>query len=164
MSTALLILGVLAPLGALDVIYYHLYRFHLYQRRASAAEELTHLVRHLCFLAIVALLARGTPSPSVDRVLLALLALDLLNSALDVALEPRSRADLGGLPPGEYLLHFLGTFGSGLASAAYLFERGQPVAAAPLWQLVPLLATGTALFFFELALFVRALGSAPRRA
>ncbi|MCZ2250024.1 MAG: hypothetical protein LC111_14795 [Bacteroidia bacterium] len=155
MSTALVILCIIAPIGAVDVLYYHLYRFRLFEREASAPEEITHLIRHVCFLAIVALLAGGTPSATADKALLVLLAVDLLNSTLDVILEPRSRASLGALPPGEYLLHFLGTFGSGLAAAAYLLERGETWAPAPLWQVAPLLLGGGLLFIVELVLFGR---------
>lgn len=162
MSTALVVLCVIAPVGAIDVLYYHLYRFRLFERRASLGEEVTHLARQACFLAIVALLAGGTPSTVADYALVALLLLDFVNSAIDVALEPQSRAALGGLPRGEVVLHFLGTFGSGLATAAYFFERGKSYAAPPAWQVAPLLASGALLFFVELALFLRAhAGRAP---
>lgn len=161
MSTALNVLCVIAPIGAIDVLYYHLFRFRLFERRASLGEEVTHLVRQACFLCIVALLAGGTPSTVADYALVALLLLDLVNSAIDVALEPRSRAALGGLPRGEALLHFLGSFGSGLATAAYFFERGKPFAAAPAWQVAPLLVTGALLLFVELGLFLRAQAGRP---
>lgn len=157
MSTALLVLCVIAPVGAVDVVYYHLYRFRLFEREASVAEEVTHLVRQACFIGIVALLAMGTPCPTADRALLALFAADLVNSAVDVALETRSRRPLGGLPPGEYVLHFLGTFGSGVATAAYVFERGTAFAPAPTWQVAPMVVTGVALLAVETALFVRAI-------
>ena len=157
MSTTLLILGALAPVGAIDVLYYHLYRFRLFERDASAGEEVTHLVRQAAFVAMVLLLATGVQSALVDVALIALFALDLVNSAIDVLLEPRARAPLGGLPQGEVFLHFLGTFGMGLATASYLYERGvMPVAAVPLWQIAPLVTGGSVLFFVELSLFVRA--------
>lgn len=163
MSTAFLILCVLAPIGAIDVLYYHFYRFRLYERDASVAEELTHFVRHLCFVAAVALLSAGTPGPLADKALLVILVVDLVNSALDVALEHQSRASLGGLPRGEYLLHYVGTFGSGLVAAAYLYERGRTFAAAPAWQVAPMLAVGVVLFAIELCLFVRARMASARR-
>jgi len=155
-SVALLVLCVIAPVGAIDVLYYHLYRFRLFEREASVGEEVTHLVRQACFVAIVALLAMGTPCVAADRALLALFAIDLVNSAIDVALEPRSRTKLGGLPPGEYFLHFLGTFGSGVAAAAYVAERGAEFAPAPAWQTAPLIVTGVLLLAFEAGLFFRA--------
>lgn len=157
MSTALLVLCVIAPVGAIDVFYYHLYRFRLFEREASVAEEVTHLVRQACFVAIVALLAMGTPCATADYALLMLFAVDLVNSVIDVALEPRSRMALGGLPRGEYVLHFLGTFGSGVAAAAYVFERGTELAPAPVWQVAPMIASGVVLLVVETGLFVRAI-------
>lgn len=157
MSTTLLILGALAPIGAIDVLYYHLYRFRLFERDASASEEITHLLRQAAFVAIAVLLATGVQSAPVDIALIALFAFDLVNSAIDVLLEPRSRASLGGLPQGEVFLHFLGTFGMGLAAASYLYERSAlPLAAAPLWQIAPLVTGGSGLFVVELVLFMRA--------
>lgn len=160
MSLTLMILCALAPIGAIDVLYYHLYRFRLFERDQSVLEEVTHLVRHASFVAIVALLASGVRTGIVDHALLALLALDLVNSAADVWLEQRSRASLGGLPRGEYLLHFLGTFGTGLATASYLYER-QTLPLAPAegllaWQSAGLVSTGVVLFLVESSLFVRA--------
>ena len=128
----------------------------VFEREASVGEEVTHLVRQVCFVSMVALLAMGTPCEAADRALLALFAIDLVNSAVDVALEPRSRRSFGGLPPGEYLLHFLGTFGSGVAAAAYVSERGAAFAPAPAWQTAPLIASGVLLLAFEAALFFRA--------
>ena len=105
------------------MLYYHLHRFRLFERNSSVGEEVTHLLRHATFIAIVALLASGVRTALADHALVALLFFDLANSAADVWLEPRSREALGGLPRGEYLLHFLGTFGTGLATASYLHER-----------------------------------------
>ena len=155
----LLILCALAPIGAIDVLYYHLYRFRLFERDHSVAEEITHLVRHVCFVALVALLASGVGGWA-DRVILVLLVVDLINSAADVLLEPRSRAPLGGLPAGEYFLHFLGTFGTALATASYLFERQslpiEPAEGLLAWQSVARVASGLAVFGLEAGLFVRA--------
>lgn len=157
MSTALLVLSALAPIGAIDVLYFHLYRFRLFEREASAAEEVTHLLRQAAFVAMAALLATGVQSPLADIAVLALFAFDLVNSALDVLIEPDSRASLGGLPRGEIFLHFLGTFGMGLAAASYLHERTQlPLPVAPIAQAAQLVLGGAALFLVELALFLRA--------
>lgn len=156
----LFILCSLAPIGAIDVLYYHLYRFRLYERDHSVAEEITHLVRHIAFVSIAALLALGVTDAWADRAILVLLVLDLINSAADVLLEPRSRAPLGGLPAGEYFLHFLGTFGTALATASYLFERASlPIAPAEgllAWQAIGLVGSGIGLFLLEGGLFARA--------
>jgi hypothetical protein len=154
-SVTLMILAALAPIGAIDVVYYHWYRFRLFER--APLEELTHLVRKTVFLVVVALLSTGVSAPAVDTAILVLLAVDFMNSAADVLLEPRSREALGGLPAGEYFLHYLGTFGTGVASAAYLFERRSlPLPAAPTWQSVVLIAGAAVTFAIGAALVLRA--------
>jgi hypothetical protein len=167
MSWTLLILCVLAPIGAMDVLYYHLYRFRLYSQPHSVAEQATHLVRQACFVLVVAILSQGVSSSKADAVVLFLLGLDLVNSGIDVWLEPRSRAPFGGLPRGEYLLHFLGTFGSGLATASYLVERGAlpipPANGALGGQSVALIAGGSLLFAIEAGLLLRAVLSRWQR-
>ena len=164
----LTLLALIAPIGALDVVYYHLYRFRLYEQEKSVAEEVTHLIRQLCFLAVVALLASGVGDAFTDRLVLCLLVIDVVNSGADVLLEPRSRAALGGLPPGEYFLHFLGTTGTTLAAASYIYERASlPIAPAQgllAWQSGAMLVGGTGLFVLEAALFVRARWRARRLA
>jgi hypothetical protein len=156
-SATLTVLSALAPVGLFDVGYYHLYRFRLFERTASRAEELTHLVRQATFVAIAVVLAGGVRTPVEDRTLLALFALDFTTSLVDVMLEPSSRKALGGLPPGEYVLHFLGTFGMGIAAATYLFERRElPLVAAPWWQTAPLIVGGLAILLVELGLVLRA--------
>lgn len=161
MEHALQILLAVGSLGAVDVVYFHLYRFRLYSRPASVAEEVTHLARHVLFLAIVLLLSSGGRSAGRDAAVLALLGLDLLNSSADVLLERRSRASLGGLPSGEYLIHVLASFGTGVAAATYLLagtDAARPIESAVLaWQVRGVLALGLALLLLEGALFARAL-------
>lgn len=164
----LTILALLAPIGAIDVLYYHWYRFRLYEQPSSVAEELTHLARGAAFLALAAVLSQGVADPETDALVLGLLAFDFLNSALDVALEPRSRAPLGGLPGGEYFLHFLGLFGAGFVLAHYLSARTTlPIPAVSGWAQVQanlLIVGGAALLLVELGLFLRARQRAWRAA
>lgn len=166
MSTTLMILVAIAPIGAIDVLYYHLYRFRLYRQPQSVAEEITHLVRHVTFIAVVVLLARGVSTTTTDHVLLGLLCVDLVNSAADVLLEPSSRAPLGGLPRGEYFLHFLGATGAAAATASYLFERSAgPIAPASGWlgwQSGALIWSASALCLLETALFLHAIATRKR--
>src|SRR5688572_32559923 len=98
MNLPLTILTAAGAIGAVDVLYFHLYRFRLFAQDGSVAEEVTHLCRHAIFLALVALLSAGTSSPAVDNVILGLFAVDMMNSIADVLLERRSRERLGGLP------------------------------------------------------------------
>jgi hypothetical protein len=166
MELALAILLGVGALGAVDVLYFHLFRFRLFSRPESVAEEITHLVRHVLFLAVVILLSTGTRSAARDAAVVAVLGLDLLNSSADVLLERRSRAAIGGLPSAEYLVHVLSSFGTGVAAAAYFLAA--PDARAPIsptllaWQVRGVLALGVALLLFEGTLFARALRSRAR--
>ncbi|MCA9611598.1 MAG: hypothetical protein H6721_08580 [Sandaracinus sp.] len=163
----LFVLAMIAPIGAIDVLYYHLFRFRLFEREQSVAEEITHLMRHLTFVALVALLSRGVCDGWTDAAVITLFAIDLVNSSADVLLEPRSRQALGGLPAGEYFLHFLGTFGVAIATATYFFERASlPIAPAEGWpalQSTLMIASGLGLFALEAGLFVRALRARAKR-
>lgn len=165
MNLPLVLLVATGTLGAIDVLYYHLYRFRLFARPTSAAEEATHLIRHVCFLAILALLASGVRSPAADGALLALFAVDLVNSTVDILLEPASRADLGGVPAGETLVHVGSSFGLGATLATYLSARSAlplPVPEGLLaWQVGGMLTTGVVLFVVEGALFLRARAIPP---
>lgn len=157
MNLTLTVIGIVAPIGAIDVVYYHLWKFRLYDRQESCAEQVTHLFRQAAFLGIVALLGAGV-SKATDAVILGLFAIDLVSSALDVLVEHASRRSLGGLPRGEYFLHFVGTFGSAVAATVYMVERqARPLAAAPTWQVAMLLPVGVLLFAIEAGLFARSL-------
>ena len=160
MSTGNLPLALLVAagtLGAVDVFYYHLYRFRLFRKTECVAEEITHLIRHAVFLALLLLLSSGSSSHAMDLTVLGLFVLDIANSAVDVLLERRSRATLGGLPSGEYLIHTLSSFGMGVAVAAYVFARPtlplpEPTGILAL-QVKGMLGVGIVLFVVEGALF-----------
>jgi hypothetical protein len=156
MNLPLMILTAAGAIGAVDVLYFHLYRFRLFAQDGSVAEEVTHLCRHAIFLALVALLSGGTPSPAIDNVILGLFAVDMVNSIADVLLERRSRDRLGGLPSIEYLVHIVSTFAMGLAVASYILLRGTPLP-APVgllaWQVHATLVAGVIIFLTEGALF-----------
>lgn len=128
MNLPLTIMTATAAIGAVDVLYFHLYRFRLFAQPGSVAEEITHLCRHAIFLTLLLVLSSGGRSPERDALVFALIGLDLLNGATDVLLERGSRAPLGGLPPLESLVHFLSSFGMGLAVAAYVLAADAPAA------------------------------------
>jgi hypothetical protein len=154
--------------GAVDVLYFHLYRFRLYQRPESVYEELTHLARAGLFIAVVATIAFSDGSPAARLAVVAMIALDLANSVLDVLLERRSRASLGGLPSFEYLLHILGTFLSGAAAALFVTQSGPtgftPVAMSSfdLVRAYGAIVVGGALLVIEASLFLRACAARGR--
>lgn len=113
MNLAFEVLMVVALLGGVDVLWFHLYRLRLYERPASRAEQLTHLSRHLLFAALSGLMVTGAPR----WVLMALLAIDMVNSLVDLVLEPRSRAELGGISGLESAIHGAAVFGLGVVTA-----------------------------------------------
>jgi hypothetical protein len=148
-----------AGIGAFDVLYYHLYRFRLFDQPESVAEEITHLCRHAIFLTLLMLLSAGGRSPIGDALVLGLVGLDLANGAADVLLERRSRATLGGLPPVESLVHLLSSFGMGLAVAAYVLAPSLPAPTGLLaWQVWGTFSSGVVVFALEATLFARAVG------
>jgi hypothetical protein len=156
------ILGVVSLLGAIDVLYFHLYRFRLYRQPGSVAEELTHLVRGAIFVAVLAVMLFSDGSPGAMMWLVALAGLDLANSAVDVLLERGSREPLGGLPSLEYLLHVMSSFGLGTAVATmWIFGRDGFVPLAhdrfTLWRGVGMMALAGGLVVLEAALFARAI-------
>ena len=162
----LIILVVAGTLGAIDVFYYHLYRFRLFARTECVAEEITHLVRHAVFLALIVLLSSGSSRRAVDFTILGLFALDVANSAVDVLLERRSREALGGLPSGEYLVHILSSLGVGAAVATYVLARPtlplpEPEGLLAL-QVGGMLAVGALLFLVEAAFFLAMLAGSSR--
>lgn len=146
-------------IGAVDVLYYHLYRFRLFERADSVKEEVTHLLRHVLFLLIVAVVMFARAEPWAIHLLLGLFLADLLNSAADVLLERRSRASLGGLPSGEYLLHIVGSVMTGAVVATAWWRQGDAGSLSELeWARGWLtLGLGGALLVLETALFRAAL-------
>lgn len=134
MHIVLWILLVAGPIGATDVIYFHLWKFRLYRRPQSRAEEITHLIRGLMVPAIFAALLLGRPEGALFWLVAATFFIDTVNSLIDVMIEPKSRAPIG-VPPAELAVHFIGTTLMGAAFAVYLnygwAGRNAPSALAP---------------------------------
>lgn len=126
----LAIMSIVAPLAAVDVLYFHLYKFRLHARRASQLETVTHLLRALLFGAAAFLLTRYEPRGAWVWMITALAAADFVNNVADVLLEPRSRAALGGFPPLEYAIHVVGATASGVIAGVWVIGSW-PAAALP---------------------------------
>ncbi len=150
-------------IGAVDVIYFHIYRHRLFEAPSAVAEQVTHLVRGAIFIAIVSIAAFSDGAPWARTAMLGLIVADLANGFADVLLEKRSRAPMGGLPSGEYLLHILGTFVTGLAVATFWWHasgaRFEPAALTGLqvaraWFTI---VVGTGMVALEGGLFARAI-------
>lgn len=124
MEFTLLILMTAAPVGAFDVIYFHLWKFRLFQRAESFREEITHLLRGVLVPALTVILLIGRPEGKWFWVVMFLFAADTLNSFLDVIFEPGSRAPRG-VPPTELAVHFVGVSAMGAAWAIFALLHWQ---------------------------------------
>jgi hypothetical protein len=120
MHLALWLLLIAGPIGATDVVYFHLWKFKLYRRPQSRKEEVTHLLRGVAVPAIFALLLLGRPEGRFFWLVAALFFIDTVNSLIDVMVEPASRAEFGGVPPKELAVHFIGTSMMGAAWATFM--------------------------------------------
>jgi hypothetical protein len=170
MDITLYLLLSAGPVGAFDVIYFHLWKFRLYRRPESTKEEITHLCRALLFPIGLGILLYGRPSGLWFWVVAGLFAYDALNSLLDVIFEPASRAPLQ-VPPTELADHFIGTTMMGAAWATFMLaewgRRLETTALKPhIDSSIPdwvfslgylALAMSVAVLLFEAALFARAL-------
>jgi len=174
MQIPLLLLLAAGPVGAIDVLYFHIWKFRLYARPQSAREHAAHLMRGVLAPTIFAILLVGRPEGACFWLVAALFAADTINSLVDTLLEPASRAPIG-VPPAELALHFIGASVMGAAWAAFMIAGWdarnapallrvqaalpQPVAVAA-WAGV---AAAVALFALEAALFLRARSRAGTR-
>lgn len=165
-----MILLVAGPLGATDVIYFHLWKFRLYERPESVKEETTHILRGVLVPSVTGILLLGHPEGLWFWLVAALFAFDALNTLLDVIFEPASRSPRI-VPPAELAVHFLGTTMMGAAWAVFLVAgwgtrfnatairpRGENF--IPEWAITlgyVALVGAFALVLFEASLFVRAI-------
>lgn len=150
------LLMVAGLIGAVDVVGFHLVRFRLWSRPESMFEEITHLLRHVIFVAVTLLLVWA---PHRVDVLLGLGAIDLVNSSADVLLERASRRSVGGVPPLETLLHVLASTVLGATIAAAVFADPVPLTDGQVLRGLLTAALGTALFVVEGGLFATAIAS-----
>lgn len=166
MHLPLYILLIAAPAGAIDVLYFHIWKFRLYARPQSSREQGLHLVRDLLAPSIFTALLVGRPEGACFWLVAALFAADMINSLIDVIVEPASRAPTG-VPPAELVLHFIGTTAMGAAWATFMaagwVTRNAPAtlrANTDIQQPIVLLAwsglaIALAILLLETALFLR---------
>jgi hypothetical protein len=109
-TAVLALLLVNVALGAWDTLWYHEYRARL----ASAArlpvtrpELRLHVGRDAVYTALYAVLAWWRPSGWIVVPVVAGLAAEVLMTLADFVVEDRDRPALGGLAPGERVLHTL---------------------------------------------------------
>ncbi|HUS34747.1 MAG TPA: hypothetical protein VM680_05280 [Verrucomicrobiae bacterium] len=100
----LLALGVM---GGIDILLYHSISHGIRTHAESRWELVTHAMRGPTYT-ILFLVVPNFETRGVWALLMALLLIfDVGISVADFWLERRSRAELGGLPSGEYVLHMI---------------------------------------------------------
>lgn len=163
-----LLLAVLAaPIGAIDVLYFHIWQFRLYEAPTARAETLVHVVRGLNFSAAVFVLANCQTAGGAFWSVGALLMLDVGVNVVDVLLEPRSRAPFGGIPRFEYLLHILGSTFAGGVVTSYFVLGPSAAMAPPRWLMLQgnvVALGGVLLTLAEVVLFVKSRTAVGARA
>ena len=100
----LLTLGIL---GATDILLYHSVSHGIRTHNESRWELITHALRGPTYATLFLVIPNFELHGAFAIMLAFLLLFDIAISIADFCLERQSRADLGGLPSGEYVLHML---------------------------------------------------------
>lgn len=171
MFIPLLLMMIIAPLGAIDLIYYHGFKFKLYDRKESQLETVIHLIRGILFSAGAFLILNYQPTGLWFWITGGIFILDLANSILDVSIEGKSRKTLGGVPTQEYIIHTIGSTFAGAITISYFISGWQyrllPTSLNPLaentytnmfaWNGMALVIGGVLLTTTEALLLIRSL-------
>lgn len=159
-TTARLLLAA-STIGVVDVFWFHHHRFKLHRQPSAAAEEAIHLASYATFVGLGAALLSVDAHGGGQGLVLALFGVQLVLTAADVLLEPRSRAPLGGLPALEYLFHVLVTFGMGAAAATFWWssrtDTVTPLDGMAKAQVIASIGFTTLLLVVEAGLYLNAL-------
>ena len=131
-SLGFLFAGLFLILGLFDGIYFHLIKYKLHLYPESALEHRIHSARGI-LLGVIGYALFSAPihgsdfNPSKIILALPIIALDLALEVLDIYIEKKSRAHLGGISSTEMVLH---VFASSFRMAAIVLliivalERG----------------------------------------
>lgn len=130
MFIPLILIALVAPLGAIDVLYFHIWKFKLYKQPSSRMEMITHLARAILFATGAGILFFFEPRGAWYWIVGAIFLLDFINSVADVSLEKNSRAPFGGVPTLEYIIHTIGSTFAGAITTAFLI-LGWPYQSLP---------------------------------
>jgi hypothetical protein len=164
-----LLLSIAAPLGAIDILWFHLYRFRLYDHPSARCETVTHILRGLLFAVGAFVLARYRPEGAWFWIIAALFAADFVNNVCDVLVEQKSRTPFGGLPRLEYVIHIVGSTFAGAVGLAFVatswstatlptaLTRADGVPLWLAWNGTAIAAGALMLTIFEASLFVRSI-------
>lgn len=106
MTVVLILLLVNGVLGAWDTLWYHEYRARLAEQVAHARTELRlHVTRDAVYVLLYGGLALGRPGGWWVGALGLALAIEIAATLADFVVEDRDRPAIGGLAPGERILH-----------------------------------------------------------
>tara|TARA_R110002094_G_scaffold47961_17_gene59440 strand:- start:247 stop:795 length:549 start_codon:yes stop_codon:yes gene_type:complete len=105
LSVASYLLIAIGLLGALDIAVFHTRSHNLRSQPSARLELLTHSLRGPTYAVLFAVVPNFAAHGSWFLVMLLVLVFDVGISVWDFSVERRSRAPLGGLPTGEYVLH-----------------------------------------------------------
>lgn len=164
----LVLMVLVGPLGAFDILYFHLWKFRLYSAPSARIETVTHLVRGGLFAGVAGALTYGRPQGTWFWAVAILVGVDFFNNIADALSEERSRAPLGGLPRLEYVVHVVGSTAAGAISVAFVLTAwssrtalsGLVPDARPDWLMISglsLAVGGVALTLLECGLFMRSI-------
>ena len=92
-------------LATYDGFYLHLWKYELFNREESVFEHKTHTIRALLFPLIVWFLFVDNSGLYGFLFGIGLVLIDLIVLTIDAYSEKDSRAFMGGLPKGEYIIH-----------------------------------------------------------
>jgi hypothetical protein len=139
MMTANCLLLALGVLGGVDILLYHSISHGIRTHAESRWELMTHAMRGPTYGILFLVAPNFEMRGAWALLLIAVLVLDVGISVADFWLERRSRAELGGLPSGEYVLHMMMAmvFGAFVMAAApalagWLAESTELVASSEL--------------------------------
>lgn len=104
---SILLLVAYAALALYDGVFLHLYKYKLFAHNQSKFEHLTHTIRAVLFVGILATVYLNIENNTLFYVGITLIALDIATLLIDAYVEKDSRAFMGGLPRWEYIIHLL---------------------------------------------------------
>jgi hypothetical protein len=107
MLTPCVLLLCIALLGAFDVFFFHRHTCHLSERAESRVEAWIHVARGAVYALQLSLVPNVRFEGRAYAVFVALFVADVVIAVADILVEPASRRGIGGLPPGEYLMHIV---------------------------------------------------------
>ena len=121
LNLTIILISIVAPIGAIDVFYYHIYKFKLASRPESWAETWTHILRSYLLGIGTLFLVFVKPQGIWFWIIGFIFVLDFINNLVDGYLEYQSRKGDGGLPQIEYMVHIAGATGMGTIAISYFF-------------------------------------------